>query len=704
MKKLRNKLKLKKGFKKTNKFHFRYILTVSVFILVCVIYFGKIIYMQINAPETQADLDLSVRTVNVKAMRGEIYDRNGNKLVSNSYSYNVYFDANTFPKTNKSINSMLEKLIDIIPEFEFSYFPLTEIENRIEYKDFEKDGSEYNSFTKMLDRFKLARDTDSNEFAEFLAKRYNIKDIENKKSFLIMQIRYETERLNFSTLNPFTVAESVSMDVLTAVEEAGLDGVEIEKKASRTYNYPGYASHILGRTGKIPQDSLEYYMEKGYSMDAIVGVEGVEKAFEDYLRGVDGTLVIIEDKDGNIVDEYYKKEAIPGKDVYLTIDINMQKKAEDALAYNIAYIKQTADTKIAEKTAEYTGADGNLSENADIPQRIGEDVSSGACTLVNPNNGEIYVLASYPTYDLSTFIQSYSTLLNEPNKPLLNRALNGVYEPGSTFKISVAAAALEYGVIDKNTTIFDSGIYKFYQDFQPQCWFYTSHGYGHGNQNVISAIQNSCNYFFYETGRLLTIERMNEYCKSLGLGEYTGIELNESDGVLAGPAYSSSVNKAWVPGDTIQAAIGQSDNTFTPLQISMYLSTIVNGGTRYKAHLLHSVREYGTGNIIYEESPSVLNTVQLSSDNLNTLKTGMKNVMENGTAAPVFSNYPLDIGGKTGTAQVGKNKSNNGIFMAFAPYDNPEIVASCVIEQAGGSNEVGITIRQMFNSYFNINE
>ncbi len=697
--------------KKTGRHHFRYTLLASLFVLTCVVFLARIIYLQITAPEKQTASDLTVRTLTVKALRGEIFDRNGIPLVSNEYSYNVYLDGGSFPKSNYAMNSAIVSLTDILGDaIKTDYFPIQTTEESEEYKQFDSDSSEYKSFLKMLNRYSLPKNTEANDFLNFLAKRYGLVNSKGELTVAeeyyipVMAVRYEAERLDFSSLNPFTLAYDISKTQLTAVEEANIVGVSIEKEAKRIYNYPLYASHILGRTGKIPSERLAYYTEKGYSMDAIVGIDGAEEAFEEYLRGEDGVLVIVEDKNGNRFDEYYKKEPIPGKDVYLTIDINLQMTAEDALAYNIEYIRDKANTKIAQDTEKYTLPDGTLMPNAKISQYIGEDVTSGAAVLVNPNTGEVLSLASNPTFDLTTYLKEYNNLLKAENNPLFNRALMGTYEPGSTFKISVAAAALEHGIINRNTTIYDSGVYKYYNDFQPQCWVYTSHGYGHGNVNVISAIQNSCNYFFYDVGRQLTIEKMNSYCKTLGLGELTGIEIPESKGILAGPEYRASLNKTWVPGDTVQASIGQSDNTFTPIQISMYLSAIINGGTRYQAHILHSVREYGTNKIIYEQAPSTLNTIQLSEENLQILKMGMRNVMENGTAAPVFANYPIELGGKTGTAQVGKTKSNNGIFMAFAPYDKPQIVATCVIEQAGGSNDCGVTLRRMFNKYFNINE
>ena len=699
-----------KGIKGYGRSHFKYIAVTVGFILILAGFFGRIIYLGVTAPEKPNEEKIIARTLTVKAVRGEIYDRNGKRLVSNDYSYNIYLNGSSFPSSNGEINQALEKAAKIIGEDLITDgFPLTSSDEGVAYKEFDTDSSEYSALIKMLGRYNLPRDTEPSELFDYLASRYALCDgngkptVQKELVMTVMAIRYECERRDFSAYNSVTVAKDIDTALLTAIEEADIKGIEIEKTAERVYNYPGYASHILGRTGKIQSDDLEYYTEKGYAMNAIVGIDGVEEAFEDYLRGIDGTLVIIEDTNGNIIDEYYKKEPVAGKDVYLTIDIELQITAEDALAYNIRLIKEEAEKKIADAIKKATDKDGNVDPNAKIPQYIGEDVTAGAATLMNPNNGELYAIASYPTYDLSTYTEDYNDLLNAPNSPLFNRALMGTYEPGSTFKVGVAAAALEHGVINANTTIFDSGVYKYYDDFQPECWVYTDHGYGHGNVNVITAIQHSCNYFFYDVGRLLTIEKLNTYCKGLGLGVLTGIELPEARGILAGPEYRASINRDWLPGDTIQASIGQSDNTFTPLQIGTYLSTIINGGTRYKTHILLDVCEYG-------ETPdttpktTVLNTVQLSEENLELLKIGMKNVMENGTAAPVFADYPMEIGGKTGTAQVGKTRSNNGIFTAFAPYDEPEIVATCVVEQAGGSNEIGITLRRMFNKYFGINE
>ena len=458
--------------KKNVRFPFRYILLSILFIVVCLGFLARIIYLQINAPKAIDSSDLFTRTVTVKAMRGEIYDRNGKKLVSNNYTYNIRLNGNDFPRNNSKINETLLCVFDIADQNTETLFPISNVYSEPCYKDYNLDSTEYKSFMKMMDKFSLPRSTECTDLISFLEKRYGLTDEDNnliyteEEATKLMSVRYELERMNFSSLNPFTLYTNISTKVLTAIKESNLNGVEIEKTATRVYNYPGYASHILGRTGKIPANELEYYISKGYPMDAFVGIDGAEKAFEEYLKGTDGILVIVEDKNGNIVDEYYKKEPVSGKDVYLTIDIDLQKIAEDSLGYNISFIKETAENKIKEETLKHTNEQGELDKNADIPQYIGEDVSSGAATLVNPNNGEIYALASNPTFDLTTYVKEYNNLLNTPNNPLFNRALLGTYEPGSTFKISVAAAALENGIINRDTKIFDSGVYKYYKDFQ----------------------------------------------------------------------------------------------------------------------------------------------------------------------------------------------------------------------------------------------
>ena len=358
------------------------------------------------------------------------------------------------------------------------------------------------------------------------------------------------------------------------------------------------------------------------------------------LHGTDGTRAIVEDQYGNLISETVVKEPVPGSDVRLTIDIDLQITAEDALADNIRLIREEADPKPGEHD--------------------GEDAHSGAVVALDPDTGALLAAASYPTYRLSDYIDNYAALAADENRPLYNRALLGTYTPGSTYKPGVAAAALSEGVITRNTVIVDKGVYDF-GDYHPRCWIYLRFGRTHGAQTVIEAIQNSCNYFFYEVGYRIGIDAIDKYSRVYGLGEPTGIELPESTGILAGPAYSESTGNVWNPGNTLQAAIGQSDNMFTPLQLSVYISTLLSGGTRYRAHMLRSVHAYPSGEVLSETAPEVMSAVELDAGIVATVKSAMKDVVESGSAARIFRGYDITVGGKTGTAQVGGDRTGSAL-------------------------------------------
>jgi len=411
-----------------------------------------------------------------------------------------------------------------------------------------------------------------------------------------------------------------------------------------------------------------------------VGLDGVEAAFEAYLRGIDGVLTVTEDTYGNIVKTEITAEPVAGKNVYLTIDIGMQMAAELALAENIQQIREEADPE---------------------DPLSGEDASKGALVAAEVETGAVLAMASYPTYNLATFRQDFPILNADKNSPMLNRALQGTYAPGSTFKVGVAVGALAEGVIAADTVIDAQGEYTFYKDYQPKCWLY-AYGGVHGEINVIEAIQESCNYFFYEVGRLLSIEKINERMQSLGLGQPTGIELYEKTGILASPAYriDNGLDK-WTPGDTLQAAIGQSDNAFTPLQICVYTTTLLNRGVRYGAYILDRVTTY-EGEEVYRAKPEILDSNVFSQEIHGIIMEGMKNVMDNGSAARIFAGYPITVGGKTGTAQVYTTKSDNAIMTAFAPYENPEIAVTCVIEQGYSGTKAGYSIKDVFDYYFEL--
>ena len=372
-----------------------------------------------------------------------------------------------------------------------------------------------------------------------------------------------------------------------------------------------------------------------------------------------------------------KTEPVAGKDVYLTIDIDLQIAAEDGLRENVDYVQNNL---------------GN------------PDCKAGAITAVDPNTGEILAIASYPTYDLSTFTEDYESLQSDSALPLYNRALSGLYAPGSTFKPAVTAAALMEGVVKTDTLLSCEGIYTYYQSYQPKCWVYSSNSgiRKHGLISADEALRVSCNCYYYEVGRLLGIDRMNHYCELFGLGEATGIELGEATGSLAGPAWrAANQQKDWLPTDTIAAAIGQSDNAFTPLQLSVYISTLVNGGTRYTAHLLGSAVDVATRDVLYESVPTVKGTFSLQENYRTEIIYGMEQVISSSaTLSTWMSRVPVTVAGKTGTAQVGGDADDNGLFVCCAPSRNPEIVVTSVIERAGGGSYAGLAASRVLAAYY----
>ncbi len=640
--------------------------------------------------------DTHTRYVTITAKRGEIYDRNGKALVINTLNHNISLEYGAMPRSKEKFNAVIldavaaikngggeENLTEATFPFDGSY------PNYEKNEEFLASASNKRKFDALLMRLEFEEEPSTEELINYLRTRYGIasyskktgeytENYSEKEADLLMRKRFDMEYMQFSRVEPYTLAENVSQKTLTYVKELSINQVMITEEAARTYIYDGYASHILGHIGKIQAEDAEYYAELGYSGDAYVGITGIEKVYEEYLHGKDGTLEIVEDSFGNIISETIVKEPEAGSDIYLTIDIDLQITAEDALADNIVYIHQRA----ALEKDEFDG----------------EDASSGAVVATDPYTGEVLAIASYPTFKLSDYTENYSVYASDELKPLLNRATFGTYAPGSTFKPGVAAAALQEGVISVNSIIVDRGAYSF-GDYHPRCWIYLRNGRTHGAQNVVQAIQNSCNYFFYEVGNRLGIDKMNEYSKKLGLGLPTGIEVAELSGILAGPDYSESVGNIWNPGNTLQAAIGQSDNTFTPIQLCMYTGTLINGGTRYRAHLLREVKSYPDGEVALEVAPEILDVIEFKAGILPTIKSAMKDVVESGSAARIFRGYDISVGGKTGTAQVGGERSDNALFIGFAPYDEPKIAVSVVVEQGANGTDAAYTAKALFDTY-----
>lgn len=461
---------------------------------------------------------------------------------------------------------------------------------------------------------------------------------------------------DFSYYNPFIVSEDTSYEIITAIKESpeNFPSAELSVRPIREYFYPESAVHLLGRCGIISQE--EYKNNPDYRRDDYIGKQGAERAFEHLLRGTDGTCAV--KKNGKTFETDIP--AVAGKTIALTIDLSLQQASENALADTI---KKTSGAR------------------------------SGAIVITDVNSAEVLAMASYPAYNIKDFNKDYKSLLYDNRKPMFNRAIAGLYEPGSTFKPITAIAALESGVITPETIINTKGEYKYF-DRSFRCNIFRQTGETHGRINVSEALGVSCNYFFYDLADKTGIDRIAGLAEKFGLGLPSGIELatEEATGVIAHPDNRST---HWYAGDTLQASIGQSDNRFTPIALANYAATLANGGNLYKAHILKSVGEENTGKIL-------LNKVNFSQDTIRAIHRGMLFVTKSGTAKEIFKNFPIDVAGKTGSAQTGKK--TNGLFIGFAPADDPKIAFCAVIEGAPSGNTAAMAIKSAISTYFNIEQ
>ncbi len=499
----------------------------------------------------------------------------------------------------------------------------------------------------------------------------------------LVGLYYSMRQVNFSNSTTFTLADNVSMDLIAYIKEHHQDyeGVDVESEAVRQYNTT-YAAHLLGTVGPMYAEEWNgtdnggpYSEKQGYTMNDTIGKTGLERALEEYLHGTAGSRTMETDLGSGaaLEDEANSSAPQPGDNVITTIDLELQAVAEESLANYVSGYQR-----------------------------------GGAAVALDPNTGEVLAMASYPTYDLENFNRDYDEIEADSRSPQLNRATQGLYPPGSTFKVLSAIAALEEGVIDANTTFTCTGVFELGgQEFACN---------NHDTPmtlDVTQAIKYSCNTFFYNVGQRLTGEHLEDWCDRFGLGNVTGIEIDESTGHAAGPTYRDIMRKAdptlreWQGGDDVNAAIGQSDNAFTPLQLANYMAAVINGGTLYKPTLVKNIKTYDYSDVVEESEPEILGTIEFSDATWNLVMQGMNEVTaEGGTAATTFADYPIAVGGKTGSAEMTENRDGveinytNGLFIAFAPFDDPEIVVCVVGEGAGHGSAVAPVVRDIFDAYF----
>lgn len=640
---------------------------------VCLLLFLAVLYdaQVLHGSENRAkSISSNAASETVSASRGIITDRNGKVLVSNRLAYTLVFDRSGF-SDEEALNSAILRLVRLCRETDTAWNDTLPIGQSGSFSRYVSSRSE--SFSAFLKKNKLTENATGQELLAELRTLYHIDEgLSDAEARLVAGVRYELH-----SRSSYTFAEDVSSEVLSLITDGRYEGVSIHTASARVYNTT-LAAHILGTIGPIWQEEWSSdektgyvgYADKGYSMNDLVGKAGVEKAFEPYLRGRDGKRLITTDENGKLTGELYTREPQPGGTVALTLDIDLQADVEQALANTIS--------GMIDKDSNERG---------------------GAAAVVSVGSGEVLALASYPSYDLSTFNEDYETLVADERLPMFNRATQGAYAPGSTFKMCTAVAALESGIITPSSIIQDRGIYTYYTHPQPMCWVYQQGGTTHGRINVSQAITVSCNYFFYEVGRLTGIRTLDSYASQFGLGSSTGIEIGDSSGVLASPEWADSHNREWTDGQTITAAIGQSYNLFTPLQLANYIATLVGGGEHYQAHLLKNVKEYDNSRLLYVYDEEPLNVVEMSDSTVDAVTKGMHDLTVSGSVAFAFQDCVVSAGAKTGSAQVGTDIAN-GVFVAYAPYENPEIAVAIVIEKGGSGAALATTAVEIINSWF----
>ena len=650
-------------YQRRKPFYIRFTAMICIMAIILAGFCVKLTEVQIvNAATYLAQADTSsTRVQTVTATRGEILDRYGRVLVYNRAGYNVVFDAARLPSAQ--LNDIIGRLADLLTHTGDVWTDDLPLAAEGPY-DFLPDRED--DVAALRSALGLAHYATARNCFDAMVSRYRLEGMTETRQRVVMGVRYSMEKADYSIATPFVFAEDVSAIAVTTLKETAYDyeGVELREATFREYSDPTLAPHILGYTGLMSAEEWEKVKESGaYQFNDKIGKAGMEQAAEDYLHGTDGKLRVTQDANGEVTESIVLQEMIPGNTVQLTLDRDLQRTAQDALADAIQKINST-----------------------------GGNAKGGAAVVLEVKSGEILAAADYPSYSLEDFFKDYSALLKAENDPLFDRALNGGYPPGSTFKPLVGLAGLETGKITPDEGITCLHTYRRFADYQPSCLGY------HGWLTVSTALAKSCNYFFFEVGYRVGIRALNDYCRQFGLGVSTGVELSEYKGVLAGIEEREANGGIWNPGDTIQAAIGQSDNAFTPLQLATYTATIANGGTRYKAHYLKGVYDYGVTELKKDDFTEVLGTVSISQTTFDTIRKGMLQVTENGTATATFGNYGIKVAGKTGTADSA-NKTN-AMFIAFAPYDDPQIAVAIAVENGGHGSAIAPVAKEILDQYF----
>ena len=714
--------------------HLRRYVLAALFFIVAAVYIGVLYDTQVNNYDYYyaSSVRSIARSETVEAARGNITDRNGKVLGSSRSSYTLTFDASLLEKDEDANESLLRLLqlcqsrginwVDSLPISRSAPFAYTidslDSAARSRFLTYLKDLDEAaNALAAYLlehpallettdeegNRENPADDILADEELDQAGKAQALleeltssqltgamlegsglsatrlialmrKDFGLSASFsveeaqLVLGVQYEIRSRNLARTDAYVLAEDIDAELISLLNDGDYAGAKITPSSVREYETT-YGAHILGYLGKINDSAEKEALGEGYNWNDYVGKDGVEAAFESHLKGTDGTRVVSLNEDGKITGEYYSKEPVPGNTVELTIDLDLQQAAEDALAATITRM---------------TGEDG-------------DETRGGAVAVVQVGTGEVLALASYPTYDLSTFRQSsiYAALYNDPARPFTNRATNGTYVPGSTIKPLTAVAALEKGIITPTQEIYSPSRWVYPND--PTHSGANCAGGNHGLINVTEAITKSCNYFFAEMGYRMGMDTFREYLQAFGLGEHTGIEIGDYAGTL--PSNEAGHDQ------TPWATFGQANQLYSPLQLANYIATLASGGQHCKAHLLKAVKSYDNTEVLAVGDTAPTNVVSMQDSTLEAVKKGMLGYTQpGGSVYNAFRNCVVTAGAKTGTSELGGNQTENGVFVCFAPYDDPEIAVAIVIEHATWGSNLATTGVDILNAYFTADE
>lgn len=623
----------------------------------------------------------------VTAARGDIVDSRGERIATSITSYNVVL--NKLLMGDEDLDGMLQKIVELLRANGESWndtLLISQPDAAGNYTFTAEEGStrDQKALAAMKDNLGLQQYATANDVMEKLVEDYDLASFPLSWQRTLGGIHYEMQLQAFSNVNNFIMAENVSEATVATIKEHSLSlpGVEIVETSTRSYEQSTVLPHVLGRVGKITAEKWKVtdengqttypLREKGYNMNDIIGISGLESAYEDELRGKDGVETITRNSDGVIVDTALTTVPEPGHTVQLTIDSRFQKAVDKALAENIDMINRVYNT-------------GSMK------------AAAGAAVVLDVKDGSVLAASNYPSFDQNLYATQYSEYSADESLPLFNRALQGLYTPGSTFKPAVAIAALDTGLINRYSTVNCTRVYTYYKDYRPKC---TQHGHGNGPIDVVNAIKWSCNVFFYDVGRRLTSDVYDAYAYKLGLGQRTGVEVSEATGHL-----TTKNDSNYMESLDIQAAIGQGNTVVTPVQLATYAATIANRGTRYRTHFVKAILDSNTGEVLQETQPEVMDVIEDKGETFDLIQQGMIGVSQTISA---LANYPYTIACKTGTPQRSEGYYSgssyrhytNTMMIAYGPTEDAQIAIGIVVEYGGGGARAGNLMADIFNAYF----